>query len=322
VNMDTSTVPKVLGDFYRARTMMSDLIRPWTLTEWMFPLIPYFSLLVGAGLVSSPVRVVSLIVPFLLLFAAGYAFNARYDVHVDPGDKNPITRGAISKGKATFVAIAFLLASAISLFLAYTSVIVYLLFPIHLFLGFSYNDLKLRFKESPIGVFVAGLGFHTVPSLYILFEFGYFSNTALALIIFIFLTFTGREILHTLFDYVKDAPRNCQTFAVRLGRRTAWAIMHMLCLAGWIVILQNSVASGSFILQILSVLYGAGYLTLFAIQIVSYRLLHNFGFLWLTGRWPFFLTRLYLLLFSLVFLELSPLISLIVVWAFLTTKHY
>ena len=153
--MGRSTIPRVLSDSYRARAILFELIRPWTLTEWMFTLIPYFSLLASAGVVTSPLHVISLIVPFLFLFAAGYAFNARYDAHVDPADKNPITGGAISKGKATFIAITFLLASIFSLLLAYTSIMALLLFPIHLFLGFSYNDLKLRFKESPIVVFIA-----------------------------------------------------------------------------------------------------------------------------------------------------------------------
>ena len=298
------------------------LTRPWSLTEFLFTLIPVFSLLFAANIVTSPALVISLTVPFLFLFAAGFIYNSRCDVHVDSDDKNPIRRGVISKRKAILLMLAFLLVTIFSLLLFYTSIVVFLFFALHLLLGFLYNGLGLRLKESPLGVFIAGFGFYAAPPLYVLIQFNYFSPAALALLLFIFLTYTGREILHTLLDYEKDASKNCKTFAVRFGRTKAMVIMQILGLSGYLVILWEVIASGNFFLQVVSFIYGAVYLAIIAVEILTWKFLHNLGFLWVVGRWPFFLCRLYLLLFSLIFMELSPLVSLLAVWAFLTTKHY
>jgi 4-hydroxybenzoate polyprenyltransferase len=301
--------------------ILVQLTRPSSSSAYLFMLIPLFSLLVGDNIVTSPSLAISLMIPFPFLFAAGFVYNYRCDVHFDSVDKNPLKRGAISKSKANLLVLAFLLTSIFSLLFFYSSIIALLLFVLHLFLGLSYNDLRFRFKESPLGVFIAGFGFYTAPSLYILTHFWYFSSTVLSLLLFIFLTYTSREILHTLLDYEKDTSLNCHTFAVRFGMTKTIVIMHILGLAGWLSILMTSVSSGNLIFQAASFLYGVGYFAIMAAEILSYRLHHSLEFFSVVGRWPFILSRLYLLVFSLVYLELSPLISLLVVLAFLTIKY-
>lgn len=310
----------ILEKINNSLAILVQLTRPRSSIAYVFMLIPFFSLLIGNNLVTSPVLVLSLMVPFPFLFATGFVYNNRSDVNIDSANKNPITGGLVSRNKALSLFVTFLLISMFSVLFFYSTTTALLIFAMHLFLGFSYNGLGFRFKESPAGVFVAGLGFYTVPSLYILAHFWYYSNTVLALLLFVFLTYTSREILHTLLDHEKDASRNCQTFAVRFGRTKAFIIMHVFGLYGWIAVFMESFYSGNPILQALSLLYGAGYIAVMADEVLSYRLHHNFDFLWVVGRWPFFLSGLYLLVFSLVCLNLSPLISLLVVLAFLTFK--
>jgi 4-hydroxybenzoate polyprenyltransferase len=314
-------VNTILNELKNSVTTLFQLTRALSYTRFLFMLVPFFSLLASDNIVSSPVLVISLIIPFVFLHAAGFTYNFMCDVHVDSVDKNPITKGSISKNKASLLLLAFLLISAILFTFFYRSVAAFLLFAVYMFFWLSYSGLKIRFKESLIGVFVASFVLWVAAPLILITEFSYFSNTVVAILLFVFLTYAGQEMLHTILDYDNDSAKNCKTFAVQAGRKKAIIIMCMLILVGYLCILWNSVSSGDFVLQVLSFLYGVGYVTIVAIQILSYRLQHSLQFLWVSGRWPFLLARLYLLILSLIFLELSPFMSFLIVLAFLTYQY-
>jgi 4-hydroxybenzoate polyprenyltransferase len=285
-------------------------------------LMPFFSLLVKDNIILSPVRVILLMVPFSLLHASGFTFNFVCDVSVDSADKNPITRGLVSKQIAILISLILLLTALSFFLLFYTSVAAIFVFILHILSWFSYSGLGIRFKETFAGVFIASFILWVAAPLAILVEFDYFSTTTLSLLFFVYLTYTGIEVFHTLLDYDNDLVQKCRTFAVRLGRKKTMIFIHMLLLAGYLCILINSVFSGVITLMILSILYGIGYFAIVAAQVSFYRKRHDLGFLWKIGRWPFLLGRLYLLVLSIVYLGFSPIVSTVIILAFLTYPYY
>jgi 4-hydroxybenzoate polyprenyltransferase len=317
--VEIKSITSRLWDSYE---IWKQLTRGLPYTEFFFMVIPFFSLLVSADVVSSLPLVISLMLPLVLLVAGGFTYNQISDAHIDSVEKNPITRGAISKRAASLLSLAFLLASIISFLMFYTSMASFLLFALHIFFWYAYSGLKIRFKETLVGVFVASFVFWIAPSLIILAQFNYLTNTAIALLIFIFLTYTNRDILHTLLDYEIDGAQGSRTFAVRLGRRNTIIIMHTLLSIAGVFTIVNSFISGDIILQVLSVIYGTCYAAIVGIQVLTYKIRHDLSFLWMSGRWPFFFSRLYLLVLSLIFLRFSFLLCFLVVWIFLTTRHY
>ena len=311
-----------LGRLNNSFVILLQLTRGLPYARFLFMLMPIFSLLVNDNFILSPVLVIFLMVPFTLLHAAGFTYNFVCDVHVDSADKNPITRGVVSKRMAMLLSLIFL-ATAISFFLLfYTSMAAFFFFALHIFLWFSYSGLGFRFKETLVGVFVASFILWVAAPLVILIEFDYFPTTALSLLFFIYLTYTGIEVFHTLLDYEDDLAQGCRTFAVRLGRKKTLMAIHVLLLAGYLCILLNSVFSGDITLEVLSLLYGSGYFAIVAVQMLFYRRRHNLSFLWTIGRWPFLLGRLYLLVLGIMYFGFSPVVSFVVILTFLTYPYY
>jgi len=302
--------------------VLMQLTRASSYANKLFMLIPFFSLLASENIVSSYTLVIFLVVPFVFLHAAGFTYNQICDAYVDSVDKNPITRGSISKSKSMLLLLAFLITSIIFFFLFYTTIVAFLLFAVYIFFWFSYSGLKIRFKETVIGIFVASFVLWSAAPLIILTQFDYFSSTALFLLLFIFLVCASRELHHTLLDYEDDAVKNCKTFAVRVGRTKAIIVKYILYSAGYLCILLNSVFSRNPLLQGLSFLYGTVYFVIVVMEVLSYRLRNGLGFFWVTGNWIKYLNRLYLLIFSVIYLPLSPLIAFLIVWAFFTTEPY
>jgi 4-hydroxybenzoate polyprenyltransferase len=305
-------------------TLLVKLTRVQCYTEFLFMLIPIFSLLFSQGLVLSP-SFVLLSVPFAFLFAAGAIYNFIRDVDFDSAEKNPFAKGALSKQRALIFLLAFFIASIVSFLLLYQSLWALLFFSAYVFFTFSYSGLKFRFKETLASVVVASFVLWIAAPLIVLAEFEIFSREALVLLLFITLTYTGREIHHTLLDYKKDLEKGCKTFAIKVGRKNAIFIENMLLFAGLCCILFNSASSSNPLLIILSSLYGLGYVVSLVFQVLFHKLSSDssrFDFLTTFGRWPFFLSRFYLLALSLIYLQFSPVASLIVIWVYLTTKHY
>jgi 4-hydroxybenzoate polyprenyltransferase len=294
------------------------LTRITAYSQFLFVLIPSFSL-VNTNTALSLSAIIMMTIPFFFLLAAGFTYNQMCDAQSDPPEKNPIAKGDISQRKATVLTLTFL-GIAVSFFLiSYTSVITFVVYSFLILLWFSYSGLGLRLKETVLGVFVASFGFYVAAPLIIFLRFSYFSNSVLCLLLFLFLTSASREIHHTMLDFKGDAAANCRTFAVRIGWKRAIVIKYVLYSLGYSFILLNSILSGNLILLSASILYGVCYFALVAVEVI---LRHSLKSLWTAGLWIRFLNKLYLLGFSLIYLSLSPVYLLLIVWAFTDVQSF
>lgn len=317
--MRLSDVTKNLSEYYDA---WKQLTRGFPYLEFLFIMIPFFSLLFVDRIVTSVVLAIFLMIPFVFLHASGFIYNNLCDMQVDSPKKNPIKRGAISRNMAYVVLLIFLICAFVSFIFVYNCLLATFLFVLQIFLWFSYSGLKIRFKERSVGVFVASFVGWTAAPLILLVQFYYFSNIALSLLVFVFLTYSGREILHTVLEYESDLKEKCQTFAVRVGKIKGTVVEQVLLTLGVLSIFFFSIFSNQFILVELSLFYVISYSVILLIQILSYELHRNLEFLWYFGRWPFFLSKLYLVIITLVFLGLSPVSALLVLVFFFAPKRY
>jgi len=300
--------------------ILKQLTRNFPYTEFLFPTIPIFAILIQQKLIVSPWSIL-LISPFLLVHAAGYCYNHICDSDIDSKEINPITRGEITK-KQTGHIIAIILIAALTTFIAlYSSKEGSALFLAYIFLWFAYSGINIRFKERYPGVFVASFVLWASAPLIIIAEFKYFNTGAIFFIIGIFLVYTSREILHTIMDYEEDLRENCNSFAVKAGKKTAIITRYLFLGGGYTFLMASSIhVIGAIFLPIV-ILFALIFGTLHLFEFAGSKLNLRVG-PWGTARLPYYFISLYFLIYSCFVLKLSTLAILLVVWAYITTKRY
>lgn len=300
--------------------ILKQLTRNFPYSEFLFPTIPIFAILIQQKLIVSPWSIL-LISPFLLVHAAGYCYNHICDSDIDSKEINPITRGEITKKQTGYIIGVILIATLITFIALYSSKEGLVLFLVYIFLWFAYSGINIRFKERYLGVFVASFILWVSTPLIIIAEFKYFDTGVIFLIIGIFLVYASREILHTIMDYEEDIRENCNSFAVKVGKKTAIITRYLFLGGGYTFLMASSLhVIGAIFLPIVmlfALIFGTSHLLEFAGSKLNLRV-GPLG----TARLPYYLISLYFLIYSCFILKLSALTILLVVWAYITTKRY
>jgi 4-hydroxybenzoate polyprenyltransferase len=248
--------------------------------------------------------------------AAGFMYNTICDAPKDPIEKNPINRGDISE-KNTFLGMVLLILGSISVFLIlYKSYIAFSFFLVYIFLWLAYSGLRIRFKETVLGPLVASIVLFVGAPFIILLEFNYFDLSSVFLLLGLFLIYIAHEIAHTIKDYDVDKSYNCKTFAIILGRKYSAIIEYLTIIMGVAFLLGSSILiqTSIYFNLLLGIMFICSIITM-----IFYGFKSNF-----TNRhsfirlMPYLLTRIFIIGYACLILDLSPLLILFIIWISLT----
>jgi len=294
--------------------------RTFPYLEQLITLFPFFALLLASSRIA-PFEVLLFVLAFAFVLAAGFTYNQIYDAEKDPGAKNPITRGEVSKGSA-FLLLALSLSLAIILFVFTSrSVVATLLFGAYLFLCFAYSGLGIRLKESIFGPAAASIALWSGPPLLVLVSFNYFSVSAILLLIGLFIVYIGNEIKHTRIEDDLDASYDCKTFAVIVGKKRAAAAEYSTVALGSVFLLAGAYYAPTSNTAIIALFTAA-----FAISIISavlygarrnYNLQSDVTVIIL----PYIITRMFLITYGFVVLLSPPILIFFALWIFLMKEY-
>lgn len=293
-------------------------IRLFPYSAYLLNFFPFYTMLIQAKLINSLWDFIFPI-PFIFVMATGFAYNTICDIKIDPEEKNPIKRGDISHRSVFLVMLFSLIASIILFTFCSNSPFTIFLFFVYILLWLAYSGLNIRFKESYLGPFVASIVLWTGGPLILLVEYNYINLMSLTLLFGIFLIFTSREIRHTILDYKNDLNGGSQTFIVRSGLK--WAIMsqYVLLISGAVFISLSLYASME---KVLDSVFGT---TVIQISILSYLILVLLSYLPFKimkyqSYAPYYLTKILLIIYGCVMLNLSPIYTLLLIWVFISDK--
>jgi len=256
--------------------------------------------------------------PFIFADAAGFVYNNISDIKDDPYMKaNPLVRGEISLARARIVLGISLALSIISFLLLYKTSVARLVYFAYLFLCLAYSGLGVRFKETLAGPLVAAFIIWVGGPFILLTEFNNFDPVTIGLVLGSWLVFIGREILHTISDYESDMHSGYRTFAVRVGLRISGWLQNIAFIAGAMFLTGSLYAYfGGWSINTINVLLSTMVVLSVAAQLVASLSNHL-----LDPRAAYFLIRVFYIAYAGVILQFPPLVVLMFVWAFCTTKR-
>ena len=287
---------------------------------YLITIFPFFAVLIHNDLIVSPWSLL-LIIPFIPAMAAGFIYNTICDANKDPKEKNAITRGDFTKNNAFVVVIVSIIISFLIFLLTYTSKLSLIFFIFYIFLWLAYSGLKLRFKESLIAPLIASFVLWVGAPFILFTEFNYFDFTTILLWLGLFVIYIGHEIKHTTIDHDMDLEYNCKTFAVRCGKKTSTIIEYIALIAGYIFLLIsiNSLPGTLFIE--FTILFAL----LFSTSIIStvsygYKVNYNLSRDKIFTTLPYITTKIFIMVYSLIVLQLSILLVFFIIWIFLINR--
>jgi 4-hydroxybenzoate polyprenyltransferase len=293
------------------------LMRHFPYTEMLALFLPIYAYLYAHGRIVSPVAILFMI-PFIFADAAGFVYNNMTDTKDDPYRKaNPLVRGEISLAQARIVLCVSLALSIISFLLLYKEALAQLVYFVYLFLCLAYSGCGVRLKETLVSPLVAAFIVWVGGPLILLTEFNNFDTVTIGLVLGSWLVFISREVLHTISDCESDMHSGYRTFAVRVGLRISGWIQNMAFIAGAVVLIGSLYHYfGGWPISAMSVL-------LFIILglAVAVQLAASLSYQLLDPRAPYLLLRVFYVMYAAVILQLAPLIVLMFVWVFCTSKR-
>jgi len=286
-------------------------IRVFPYFRYLIVQLPFFALLIYHNVIHEDLKLILYVIPFIISYAMGFIYNTICDASKDPKDKNPITRGDLPKKIATALLIILLFLALISFALIYKSMMAILLSFLYLFIWLAYSGINVRFKESFFAPIVASIVLWVGAPLILLAEFNYFGLDAVLLLVGFFIIYIGHEIKHTVIEYVMDKKYNCQTFAVKLGRKFSTIIEYLCICIGYIFLLSS--------LYVLSISYKNEYTLMFTILFalalaltIIYGYLEKFNIIkdtiFVTS--PYIVAKIYIIFYTFVILNL-PLLYIV-----------
>ena len=287
---------------------------------YLITFFPFFALLLSKGFLTTSSFL--LISPFILAMAGGFMYNTVCDAEKDPAEKNPITKGELSPRVVLSCSAMSTLISLGLFILFYTSKTALLLSVAYIFLWLAYSGLKIRFKESYLAPAVASFVLWSGGPLILLAEFNYFDPVTSSLLLGIFLTYVSFEINHTVGDYEIDLKYHCRTFAVRMGKKKAVMVKHITMALGYSLLSIGAYywsTPRSFI-PIFLFLFPISQLLMITLDKLDFSLAWKVfpKFFFVS---PFFIIKLFIVLYSLMVLALPATYFLLFIWIFLTDKQ-
>ncbi|MGO9387447.1 MAG: UbiA family prenyltransferase [Methanobacterium sp.] len=285
--------------------------------EQLILVFPFYAILAFNGFITSAYSLV-LVLPYMGVMASGFMYNTISDASNDPKEKNPITRGDISKETTSIGMIVSIIISMVLFILFYKSYLAFIVFLVYIFLWFAYSGLKMRLKESILGPLVASFIGGVAAPLIILIEFNYFNYSSNLLLLGIFAISLAHEIKHTVVDSDEDSLNDSKTFAVLFNVRNSSLMEYLLLIVGFVLLLQSSYTIGnSYILNII-------FTVLFLISIVftiSYGIKNNFKVNEvLYNALPYILTRIFIIVYACLIFKLPALLILFIIWILFMDK--
>ena len=313
--MPTMNVPKTQSIAFSIG--LRRLLRHFPYTEMLALFLPIYAYLYVQGRIKSPFTLL-LMLPFIFADAAGFVYNNITDIKDDPYMKaNPLVRGEIGLARARIVLGISLALSTISFLLLYKTDVARFVYFAYLFLCLAYSGLGIRFKETLAGPLVAAFIIWVGGPFILLTEFNNFDPVTIGLVVGSWLVFVGREILHTISDYESDMHSGYCTFAVRVGLRLSGWLQNIAFIAGAMLLTASLYAYfGGWSINATSVLL----FTIVGLAVVV-LVVANLSNRPLDPRAAYFLIRVFYIAYTGVILQFPPLIVLMFVWAFCTSKR-
>lgn len=228
--MQIITLKRIINIYYASRA--------FPFGNYLLILFPFLSLLFANNPMKS-IWDILLIIPFIISMTGGFIYNTICDLAADPRDKNIIAQGLLHKRTAEKLVAILMLATIISSIILYKSWIAIALFWLISLMAFMYSGLNIRLKESFIAPIIASITLWVGAPLVLLVEFNYFNALSINLLLGLFFIYMGYEIQHTIRDYETDLAFDIQTFAVRLGKKTAILVEYTSIAIGYIFLLAG-----------------------------------------------------------------------------------
>lgn len=267
---------------------------------------PFFALLISHNV--SPENVLSLypLLPCLFTFMALFTYNELCDNDTDPPEKNLITSGKLLKDDAILFTALFILLAIISAIAIYRSPLTIVVFCSNVFFSLAYSGLKIRFKTTTAGPFVASYILWVAPSLILLTNFSFWNPVAISLLCGIFLVFAAHELHHQIDDYTLDKKMKVKTLALRIGIKKTLLISGIVSSFGFLLVIYSMCLS----LQYLYVVLFASLISLF---VLFQSVLANTRSVLITGNIP---VKLFLATYACIVLSLPLLLTLLILLVF------
>lgn len=288
---------------------------------YLITVFPFFAVLIHGGLITSPWSFL-LIVPFIPAMAAGFMYNTICDAGKDPKGKNIITRGDFDKNNAFIVLISSIIISLLIFLLTYTSKIALIFFIFYILLWLAYSGLKIRFKESFLAPLIASIVLWVGAPFILLTEFHYFDYATTFLLLGLFVIYIGHEIKHTTIEHDMDLEYNCKTFAVRCGKKYATIIEYIALMVGYLFLLN----SAYYLLGTSFIEFTILFALLFSISVIStvsygYKVDYNLSRDLIFITLPYIVTKIFIIAYSCIVLQLPILLVLFVIWIFFIDRY-
>jgi len=287
---------------------------------YLITFFPFFALLLSKGFLT--ISSFQLITPFIFAMAGGFMYNTVCDAGKDPPQKNPITRGELPI-RLVLSCSAMSILISLGLFISfYTSKTALLLSVTYIFFWLAYSGLKIRFKESYVAPAVASFVLWSGGPLILSAEFNYFDVVTGFLLLGIFLSCVSFEINHTVGDYELDLKYQCRTFAVRMGKKRAVMVKHISLALGYSLLLISAYywSTPPFFILIFGFLFPISQLLMITCDKLDFSLawkaFSKFFFIS-----PFFIMKLFIVLYGLIVPALPATYFLLFIWIFLTDKQ-
>lgn len=287
--------------------------------RYLITIFPFFAILMNAGFITSFSSLL-LIIPFITTMQAGFMFNTYCDAEKDPKEKNPITRGDISKKTVLSLVILWVIISNLLFILIFKSKMAIILFLIYNFFWFGYSGLKIRFKETVLGPIIASIVLFVGPPLILLSEFNYFNHAIMSLLIGLFIIYTAHEIKHTVIEHDIDLSYNCKTFAVILGKKLATIIEYIALIIGYLFLLGATLSLED------SPTVPLAFIIFFSIAVVStvlygYRVNFSLKKDLIFITLPYIATRVFIIIYGCLILNIPWLLIIFILWILFTDKY-
>jgi 4-hydroxybenzoate polyprenyltransferase len=279
--------------------------------QYLITVFPFYAILILNGFINSLYSLL-LLLPFIAVMVAGFMYNTICDAPTDPKEKNPIGRGDISKRNTLIGMILSIIASILFFILLYKSYVAFLFFLFYIFLWLAYSGSKIRFKETFLGPLIASIVLFIGTPFIILLEFNYFNYSSILLLLGLLVIYIAHEIKHTIKDYDVDKSYNCKTFAIIFGRKYSSITEYLLLTTGFVFLLGSSYLIGNSyyfnIIFLILVLISIILLFYYGIK-TNYNIEND-----LYNYMPYIITRVFIIVYACLVLNLSPLLILFIIW--------
>ena len=214
--------------------------RAFPYTHFFVATFSFLALLIASNIISlGDFHTLFYLIPCFFTLLALYPHNELCDKEFDPPNKNMITRGEVLEDDALLSSVLFTLLAIISAVVLYKSLLTIGVFCSYVVFTLAYSGLKLRFKTTIAGPFVASYILWVGPSLILLTIFSFWNNITISLLLGIFLVFSAHELHHQIDDYISDKKLNARTLAVRFGIKKSLFISGILTIVGFLLILYS-----------------------------------------------------------------------------------